>query len=322
MDIRHLRSFIMVAQCLSFTEASKRIFIDQSALSKHISDLEKDLGVKLLIRHPRSLELTAAGKTFLKEGIILLERVSAIVEKTRQADRGIRGSLKIGCFGGENTFLPYVLKKFHSLYPQISIDLHILTLKMIEAALETEELDIGFVVVLGNELESSIFKQRLIYRVPLFFLLPSSHPHANDDSIDVTALSNESFILLSELETKDSFKWFITLCKERGFSPVISATTTRMEGVVWLVAAGLGISFWSKNPLLERFIPPSIALVRMQGEDTYSNTLARWKKNNHNPAIPLFLKLVEDINITNSNCTLAQLNKIIEMQKADDHAQD
>jgi len=299
MDIRHLRSFIMVAQCLSFTEAAKRIFIGQSALSKHIAELEEEMGVALLIRHHRSLELTAAGKTLLRESVSLIDRVSDIIEKTRQADRGIRGSLKIGCFGGESAFFPYALKRFHSLYPQISIDLQILTLKMIENALESEDLDLGFVVMLGNELKSSKFMQRMIYRTPLCFLMPSHHPYAGEASIDIAALSNESFILLSEVESGQGIEWFNTFCEKGGFSPSISTTTTRMDGVLWLVEAGFGISFWSKNPTLTRYIHPGISLVDMQGEDAYSNIVAQWKKDRHNPAISLFLNMLETIDKSN-----------------------
>jgi DNA-binding transcriptional LysR family regulator len=289
----------MVAQCLSFTEAAKRIFIGQSALSKHIADLEEEMGVELLIRHHRSLELTAAGKTLLRESVNLLDRVSDIIEKTRQADRGIRGSLKIGCFGGESAFFPYALKRFHSLYPQISIDLQLLTLRMIETALESEELDLGFVVILGNELKPNKFMQRLIYRVPLCFLMPSHHPYAGEPSIDIAALSNESFILLSAAESDEGIKWFNAFCEKRGFLPSISTTTTRMDGVLWLVEAGFGISFWSKNPTLTRYTHPGISFVDMQGKEAYSNIVAQWKKNRHNPAISLFLNMLETIDKSN-----------------------
>jgi DNA-binding transcriptional LysR family regulator len=309
MDIRHLRSFVMVAQCLSFTEAAKRIFIGQSALSKHIAELEEEMGVELLIRHHRSLELTAAGKTLLRESVSLLDKVSDIIEKTRQADRGIRGHLKIGCFGGESAFLPQALKRFHSLYPQINIDLQILTLKMIENSLESEELDLGFVVNLGNELKPSKFKQHLIYKVPLCFLMPCQHAYARETSLDISALANESFILLSAVESLQGFEWFNTFCGKHGFSPSIPFTTTRMEGVLWLVEAGFGISFWSKNPTLTRCIHPGISLVDMQGEDAYSNIVAQWKKTSHNPAISLFLKMLETIDMSGAEGIL--LNNIV-----------
>jgi DNA-binding transcriptional LysR family regulator len=295
MDIRYLRSFITVAQCLSFTEAAKRMFIGQSAISKQIADLEEELGVELLIRHHCSLELTVAGKTLLREGVNLLNNVAAVVEKTRQASTGIRGSLKIGCFGDESAFLPCAIKRFRALFPQINMNIQILTLKILEDALDSGELDLAFTVRLGNEVKSDNFMQCIIYRFPLCFLLPSNHPYAGETSIDISACANESFILLSEKENADGFKWFIRFCEKQGFSPSIANATTQLEGIFWLIKAGVGISFWSKNPRLTQHVHPGISIVDMRGEDACANIVATWKKKHYNPAIPLFLKVLETV---------------------------
>lgn len=297
MDIRNLRSFLMVAQYLSFTEAAKRIYIGQSALSKQIAELEEELGVELFIRNHRSLELTPAGKTLLREGNSLMEKVGEVIEKTQQAQRGIRGSLRIGCFGIESAFLPHALKRFRALYPQISIDIRVLTLKMIKDELDREEVDLGFIIMLGNDLPDSQFMQRLIHRSPLCFLLPSDHPYAGETAIDISLLAQDPFILLYETECKQAFEWFIDFCKKRGFTPDIPNKTTRMESVHWMVEAGLGVSFMSKDPALLRAIPPSVSIVDMQGEDAYSNIIAAWKKSHHNPAVALFLKVLENVSI-------------------------
>ena len=292
MDIRNLQSFITVAQCLSFTEAAKRIYIGQSALSKQIADLESELGVELFIRHHRSLELTPAGKTLLKEGTGLMAKITDIVEKTRQAQRGIRGSLKIGCFGFENAFLPYSLKKFCALYPQISVDIRVLTLKMIESSIESGELDLGFTLIMGSDIKTNRFSQRLIHRTPMCFLLPGDHPYAGATSLDISALAADSFIVLSDSETPDGFNWFMNLCTAKGFTPCIGNKTTRMESVYWYVEAGVGISFMPKDPSLVRHVPAGISLVSMLGEEAYCNIMATWKKEHTNPAVPLFLKVL------------------------------
>ena len=297
MDIRSLRSFLMIAQCLSFTEAAKRIYIGQSALSKQIAELEEELGVELFIRHYRSLELTPAGKALLREGNALINKVADVIEKTRQAHLGMRGSLRIGCFGCESAFLPRAIKRFHSLYPQISIDIRVLTLKMIEDALELKELDLGFIVQLGNELKSDKFIQRLIHRTPICFLLPSNHPYANESSIDISSLSQDSFVVLLEAESQQGFAWFLDFCKIRGFILKIVNKTTQMGSIYWLVEAGVGISFTAKDPVILRDISPNISLVDMQGEDAYFNVMATWKKENNNPAVPLFLKVLEAVKL-------------------------
>lgn len=308
IDIRYLRSFLTVAQCLSFTEAAKQLYIGQPALSKQIAELEKELGVELFIRHRyRPLELTPSGKTLLREGTILFDKVSEVIEKTRQAKLGIRGNIKIGCFGLEDAFLPYALKKFRSLYPQISIDIRVLSIRMIEDALELGELDLGFIPVLGENFNSNRFMRRLIFKTPLCFLLPNNHPYASLPSIDIAALANESFIVLSETETPTGINWFINYCASRGFTPKISSKTTKMESVYWQVEAGMGISFTAKDPQTLRHIPLHIALVDMQGEDTCSNIVAEWKKNHYNPAISLFLKVLETMEIKPQNNSITDI---------------
>lgn len=297
MDIRSLQSFITVAQCLSFTEAAKRIYIGQSALSKQIADLESELGVDLFIRHHRSLELTPAGKTLLREGNGLIARMADIIEKTRQAQRGIRGSLKLGCFGFENAFLPYSLKRFRSLYPQISVDIRVLTLKMIEEAIESGEVDMGFTIIMGRGLKTGRFAQRLIQKTPMYFLLPSDHLYAGVASLDISALATDPFIVLSDTETPDGFSWFMNLCASRNFTPTIASKTTRMESVYWYVEAGMGISFMPKDPSLARHVPAGISLVGMQGEEACCNIMATWKKERQNPAVSLFLKILETVNM-------------------------
>lgn len=296
MDIHSLRSFLMVAQCLSFTEAAKRIYIGQSALSKQIAELEEELGVELFFRHHRSLELTASGKTLLREGTILIDKVAEVVEKTKLAQRGIRGSLKIGCFGLEDPFLPYALKRFRSLYPQISLDIRLLTLKMIEDGLDCDDLDLGFTVMLGTELKPFRFMSHLIHRSHLCLLLPSDHSYAQENSIDISCLANDSFILLYEAECQQGFDWFMNFCEKRGFTPKIATKTTRMESVYWLVEAGMGVSFTPKDPsIVCRIHHSSVSLVDLQGDDAVSNVMAVWKKERRNPAIPLFLKILEAI---------------------------
>ncbi|QDR79222.1 LysR family transcriptional regulator [Sporomusa termitida] len=294
MDIRGLRSFLMVAQCLSFTEAAKRIYIGQSALSKQIAELEEDLGVELFLRHHRSLELTASGKTLLREGSILIDKVAEVVEKTQLAQRGIRGNLKIGCFGLEDAFLPYALKRFRALYPQINLDIRILTLKMIEDDLECEDLDLGFIVLLGTEPKTPRFMNRLIYRSRLCFLLPIDHAYAKEAAIDVSCLANDSFIMLYEAECPQGFDWFMSFCKKRGFTPKIANKTTSFDSIYWQIEAGIGISFTIKDPPIPRRMHTSIAIVDMQGDDAVSNVMAVWKEEHRNPATSLFLQILEN----------------------------
>jgi DNA-binding transcriptional LysR family regulator len=93
----------------------------------------------------------------------------------------------------------------------------------------------------------------------------------------------------------------MNFCAKREFLPNIASKTERMEIVFWQVEAGIGISFMPKDPILVQRIHPSISLVDMQGEDAYSNIMATWKREHCNPAIPLFLKVLETIDPNQQN---------------------
>ncbi|HEY3425860.1 MAG TPA: LysR family transcriptional regulator [Negativicutes bacterium] len=294
MDIRHLRSFVAVAQYLNFTEAAKRIYIGQPALSRQINDLEKQIGVELFIRTSRSVRLTTAGATLLKEANALIAKVDEVVEKTRQAYSGAVGGLKIGCFGVEGSIFPQMIKDFRTLYPHISIDIQILTSKEINDGLEQEELDVGFTGFWGNNPQSS-FMLRIVDRTKLCFVLLRDHPYANQASLDISALAQERFIMLPQIDNPASFEWFVQKCKKAGFTPNIINQSPRLESIFWQVEAGLGISVFPRDIIFTRFINPSICFVDMCGNDAFGNIAVAWKQENKNPSIPLFIKEIEDI---------------------------
>ena len=86
MELRHLRYFVAVAEEGSLTVAAqKRLHTAQPSLSRQIRDLERELGVQLLIRGPRGIELTAAGRVFLDHARVALLQVEAAGEAARRA---------------------------------------------------------------------------------------------------------------------------------------------------------------------------------------------------------------------------------------------
>src|SRR6202789_3348969 len=91
MELRHLRYFIAVAEEGSLTVAAqKRLHTAQPSLSRQIHDLELELGVQLLIRGPRGVELTASGRVFLDHARVALLQVEAASEAARRAAQPFR----------------------------------------------------------------------------------------------------------------------------------------------------------------------------------------------------------------------------------------
>ncbi|MFZ0158599.1 MAG: LysR family transcriptional regulator [Kineosporiaceae bacterium] len=99
MDLRRLQYFVVLAEELHFQRAAARIPIAQSSLSEHIARLERELGTSLLVRHPRSCELTPAGARLLVEAQLLLARTERIIDDLRERHRSPteRPRFVIGC---------------------------------------------------------------------------------------------------------------------------------------------------------------------------------------------------------------------------------
>jgi DNA-binding transcriptional LysR family regulator len=85
IELRHLRSFVAVAEELNFTRAAKRLFIAQQALSAQIRQLEDRIGTKLLDRDTRSVSLTEAGEVLLGQARLLLADADTAIAVTRAA---------------------------------------------------------------------------------------------------------------------------------------------------------------------------------------------------------------------------------------------
>ena len=91
MDLNQLQSFQAVAKTLSFTGAARRLGVPQSTVSRHISDLEQQLGAKLFYRTKRDVQLSDEGRTFLPyagEILAAAARGAAAVEQLRSGARG------------------------------------------------------------------------------------------------------------------------------------------------------------------------------------------------------------------------------------------
>src|SRR3954471_18193066 len=99
MDLRHLRYFVAVAEERHFGRAAERLHIAQPPLSQAIRRLESELGVELLHRTTRRVELTGAGRAFLARTRKILADIEDAGQEARRVAAGVIGHLTIGCVG-------------------------------------------------------------------------------------------------------------------------------------------------------------------------------------------------------------------------------
>src|SRR6516225_5049875 len=177
MELRHFRYFIAVAEESSLGRAAHRLHVSQPALSQQIGDLEDELGLRLLTRNSRGVELTEAGRVFLIGGRRVLVAAKQAAEQAQEAAKGERGRLVIGSLGAATiSFLTGVLSRFREQHPQVEITLlHMNNRAQVEAVLDGSiMLGIGYYSYALEEDEQEQVSTRLLLRSRINIVCPKN----------------------------------------------------------------------------------------------------------------------------------------------------
>lgn len=291
MDIRSLRYFIAVAEKLNFSEAAKHLYVSQPSISKQISDLEAEIGVTLLIRNTRSVRLTSAGEYLLKEARILVAKSEEIISCLRKTDYGYGGGvLRIGYLGAtEKKLMPTLIKNFQAIYPNVELKLYKYDWKPLNTALERGDIDIGFTLAIGVSDIAGI-RWEIMYKNSLAVVLPIDHPLANKTRLTLAELVKEKFVDLGREGTALPYSIITKLFTSKGYSVKIEKVANRIETVLLLIEAGIGIGILAHH--VQVLASPNLRFIEIESNEYNSATdvVAAWQKNNDNPYLPLFLK--------------------------------
>lgn len=250
MEFKHLTSFLAVAERLSFVRAAEVLHLSQSALSAQISQLEQDLGVRLLDRNRRVVRLTDAGSLFLPEARDLLARAQAAGDRARQAARGEIGRLRIAfVFSAALEIVPQIVVDFRQRYPGVRLDLvNLRTVNQVQGLLE-HSLDIGF---LRLPTAHPQLKITVIHREPFAAVLPIGHPLAAVQRFSLELLRDEPFVSYGREWAPGYFDAIMRMCAQSGFSPHVVQETGEMYTTLALAAVGVGVAIVPRSVVSAR----------------------------------------------------------------------
>lgn len=296
MELRQLRSFVVVAEEMNVGRAATRLHLTQPSLSRQIAALERDLGVELFARVKRRFVLTAAGATFLAEAQDLLRRSEEAVRAAQRTQRGELGTLRLR-FVQSATFepLPQILGAFRRAYPEVVLDLESWTTLRQTEALRDGRIDVGLLrptapadataaVRLAPELAS-----RVVAEDSLVAVLPARHRLARRKRLRLAELADEPFVFYSRPSGPVVHDTIIGFCRAAGFTPRIQQAAD-VQTIVALVAAGLGVSLLiSPTPPTN----PDAVVYRELSDDLPPWPLSvAWSPDNRSPVLERFLELI------------------------------
>ncbi len=286
-----MRYFVTVAEELHFGRAAERLHLAQQPLSAAIKRLEAGIGVRLFERTSRRVKLTEAGRVYLAEVRLILQRTSDAAEAALRAERGEVGQLSVGYASGTlHNVLPSTVRRFRERYPGVTLRLHELSSPEIEAALLKGDVQLG---LLCPPVSDPTLLSEIVLREPLILALPRGHALAQKGRIALKAASNEAFVLYQR-SVKPSVHDAITgMCRRAGFSPRVSQEVATEGAVVGLVAAGMGVALVSSS---QRKAPSADIEYRfLEGAPVEVELAAAWGRGNRSPLTAAFLGLVREV---------------------------
>jgi LysR family hca operon transcriptional activator len=197
VELRHLRYFVAVVETGSLTlAAEKRLHTAQPSLSRQIRDLEREVGVELLIRSPHGTELTAAGRAFLDHARLSLNQAEAAAEAARRAAQPAKPIFSIGFLTGqEANWLPHAPGILQDELPNIEIKVSSGFSTNLGDDLQRGKLDVAF---LRREPKPDL-EYKLVRKEDLVVILPNDHPLAKNKAVDPHDLPKDAFIGISDV---------------------------------------------------------------------------------------------------------------------------
>jgi DNA-binding transcriptional LysR family regulator len=274
VELRHLYSFLVVAEELHFGRAAVRLGIAQPPLSQQIKRIEEAIGHRLLDRDTRNVSLTPAGEDFARTARAVLQQLAVGVERAREVATGEAGRLAVA-FTPTTALrlLPRIVPAFRAEYPRIEVELTEMLPDALIAALRTGQADVA---VMRDPTPAEGLVAETLHEEGYVAVLPAAHPLAEGD-FTLEALADDPFVLFPRNAESQSVARVFALCAEAGFVPRGVQQVPGWQTAIALVGSGMGVTILPEavenlqlpgivyRPIASP-IRSTIAAVRREGE--------------------------------------------------------
>lgn len=272
MEIRVLRYFLTVVREGGINRAAEVLHITQPTLSRQLSQLEEEVGVKLFHRGARKITLT-------NEGILLrrrAEEILSLIDRTEkeliEQEELVEGRIVIGC--GELAavqVLPEIIESFREKYPLVSYDIFTATADLVKEQMEKGLIDIG-VLLEPVDMEKFDFI-RLAGKERWVVLMRPDDPLAAREAVSARELVQLPLILPRRMNVQNELSsWFGDLFKDTKilFTSNLSTNSALMvqKGLAYSIVIEGAVPFWDKEKIAYRPLYPELT----------ANSVLAWKK--------------------------------------------
>ena len=242
MELRHLRYFVAVAEEQNVTRAAMRLLVSQPPLSRQIRDLEDELGVALFDHDANAVRLTEAGRVFLTEARMILQRAEGAVQMAKDVAGGKRGEIQIGYAPSLTVeLLPRALRYFRKSNPGVRVRLHDLSTQEMLRGLRDGKLHAALLVQAPPKtLAGLVFEE--LQRQPVCVAMHPAHPLARARLVGLEQIAKERLIAFTRADYPEHQAWIADLFAPLNRSPQIVEEHDSITSLIAAVESGRGVA--------------------------------------------------------------------------------
>lgn len=247
MDLKQLRYFLTIANEGQITRAAKKLHMAQPPLSQQLKLLEQELGVRLIERNGRSIELTEAGKTLHKRAEILLQQADETIAEVKETGEGLRGKLSIGCVKTCFAYIPERTRLFRKQYPEVTFELREGDSYSLAQALNNKDIELAIVRL---PLEMKDYSSIALPTEPFVPVVPKQWvTNSSQGSIQMEELAQMPLLLLHRISGVGLYELVIDKFRQHGLKPNVVCECPDAAMLLALVNAGVGATLLPKSAL-------------------------------------------------------------------------
>jgi len=276
VNLKDLKYLVALADTGHFGKAAERTFVSQPTLSAQLKKLEDYLGVKLVERQPKNVQLTDVGKQVVIRARRMLDEGDEIIALARNNTDPLAGKLKVALIPTIGPYLlPRVMPRIRKALPNLSLMLYEHQTEALLKRLRDGEIDLG---LLALPVAQDGMESRVLYEENFTVALPNNHPLAAKATIKVQDLKGHTLLLLEDGHClRDQA---LEVCSRVDVREAEDFRATSLETLRQMVVAGLGITLLPESAVESPFGSQRGLTIRQFTKPSPSRTVgAVWRKS-------------------------------------------
>jgi len=294
MNRMQIKCFLALAQTQNFTKAAEQLYISQPGLSHQIVSLERELNIQLFVRNQKMVRLTPAAKLLAKELPDLDREYEDLIRRVQTVGMGHSGSLTIGILEGQwvgGSFADLCCA-FMQKYPNIDLQLRFGTFSDLRCWLSQGDVDVALTLQFDIA-DVSDLQWRAYDNDYARFAVSRRLPLGQKEVIALEDVMEETLLLISPEDSRAGAVLSREFVKNSGLAPKNIRYAPNLSTIMLWIEAGLGVGIINHHSNIAS--NPMVRLIEeVELSEAGANSCLVWKKECLNPAVDLFVRMVND----------------------------